>query len=179
MNKSFYLAATILATVFLLPGCAIHVQTRVDRQADFSRYKTFCWMEGCEFKISGPSHLIQDSILRENVKKSIINELKNRGIFQDDNNPDLLIAFTITIKDEESIVYRHSDENPFYYKMDMEPKVYRYLKGSMVIAMADKKESKIVWESLSESYFELNPDMSEKNIAKGIRLALKNFPPKN
>lgn len=168
----------ITTAALLFGSCAMDVHTRVDRQVDFSRYKTFCWMAGCEFKVTGPTYLVNDSALRESVKASIVKELNSKGLTEDDNNPDLLVAFNITVKDEQSIVYVHPDETPFYEKMETEAKVYNYLKGSIVIAMADKKDSKIVWESMANRYMELNPDLSEKNIAKGIHLVLKDFPPR-
>jgi hypothetical protein len=45
--------------------------------------------------------------------------------------------------------------------------------------MADKAESRMVWQSHAISYMESHPDLSEKNIRRGIKLVLKNFPPES
>jgi hypothetical protein len=56
--------------------------------------------------------------------------------------------------------------------------VINYQKGSLIIGMADAKESRMVWQSHVSAYMETKPDLSEANINKGIKQALKNYPPK-
>jgi hypothetical protein len=164
--------------VLLLAGCKIETKESYDHTVDFSKYKTFCWMTGCEFKFNGPEYL-NDSLLRESLKSSLIKELESKGLKEDPNNPDLLVGFTITVKDEQAIIYHRAEDSPVYYQpLETDREVINYLKGTVIIGMADKKESRIVWQSLASSYMELNPDFSEKNIRKGIKLVLKNFPPK-
>lgn len=172
LNK-FILLFIIVA---LVTGCAMHIQTLYDHETDFGHYKTFCWMSGCEFTITGPAYL-NDSLLRENIKKAIVTELNNKGLVLDNNNPDLLVSFNISVKNEEAIIYHREDETPYIRSFDATTEIVNYLKGSMVIGIADKKESKVVWESFANRYMELYPDLSEKNIAKGIHLILKKFPP--
>lgn len=170
-----YFLYFLVAVVFF--SCSIQVKETYDHQVDFTKYKTFCWMEGCEFKFEGPDYL-NDSSLRENLKNSIIEELKQKGLSQDTDNPDLLIGFTITVKDEQAIIYHRSEGTPIYYKpLASEREVMNYLKGSLIIGMADKAESRMVWQSHAVSYMELNPDLSQKNISRAIKIVLKNFPP--
>lgn len=161
----------------LLTNCATQVKTFRDPAVDFNPYRTFCWMNGCEFSIIGPTYL-NDSLVRETIKKSIVAELKSKGLTEDSNAPDLLVGFTITIKDEQAILYHREGDTPFYVPMERTEEVVNYLKGTLVIGVVDKKTSKMVWESQASRYMDLNPDLSEKNIAKGIHLVLKKFPSK-
>ncbi len=161
----------------LLGGCAVNVHTVYDHDANFDSYKTFCWMDGCEFKVAGPEYL-KDSMIRDNIKLAIISELKLKGLTQNMESPDLLVGFNITMKDEKAIIYHHSPDMPFYRPVDNDSDVVPYLKGTLVLGMADKKQSKIVWESFAVSYLDINPDFSEKEVLKGIKLVLKKFPPK-
>lgn len=167
----FFFAAAIFS------GCAVNVHTIYDKQVDFGKYKTFCWMNGCEFKFSGPAYL-NDSLMRSSIQKSIISELKKKGLTQDLNNPDLLVGLTVTMQDEQAIIYHRAEDTPFYRPLENDNKVVNYLKGTLVLGMADKKDSKMVWESFAVSYMDLNPDFSEKEVLKGIKLVLKDFPPK-
>jgi len=168
-----------LGLILFLAGCSMNIQNTYDHQVDFSKYKTFCWMSGCEFKFAGPTYL-NDSLLREHLKIAIIDELESKGLRQDTNNPDLLVGFTITVKDEQAIVYHPAEDTPVYIRpLDNEREVVNYLKGSLIIGMADSKESRMVWQSHAISYMENNPDLSEKNIRKGIKMVLKNYPPKS
>ncbi len=171
-----YVFLVLISLAFV--GCSVQTKETYDPQADFSSYKTFCWMSGCEFKFNGPEYL-NDSLLRENLKVSIIKELEAKGIKQDVNNPDLLVGFTITVKDEQAIVYHRAEDTPVYIKpLESEKEVINYLKGSLIIGMADAKNSKMVWQSQAVSYMELNPEFTEKNIRKGIKYVLRNYPPK-
>lgn len=135
-------------------------------------------MTGCQFDFNGPEYL-NDSLLRENIKVALVKELESKGLKEDNNNPDLLVGFTITVKDEQAVIYHRPDDSPVYYEpIKDERQVINYLKGTLIIGMADKSMSKIVWQSESVGYMELNPDFSEKNIRRGIKLVLKDFPPK-
>ena len=167
----------LFAVGLVISGCSVNVRTKYDQQVDFKQYKTYCWMDGCEFKITGPAYL-NDSLLQKNIKKAIVEELASKGLTEDISNPDLLVGFTITLKDEQAIIYHPREDSPYYKPLDSEREVVNYLKGSLIIGMADKKESRIVWESFAVSYLELTPDFSEKNVRKGIKLVLKDFPPK-
>jgi len=168
-----------ILTVFglLFTSCSVKVHTLYDHKIGFKQYKTYCWMDGCEFKFTGPSYL-DDSLIRGNIKKAVAEELNKKGLTQNTDNPDLLVSFTVTVKDEQAIVYHRTYETPFYKPLENEESVVNYLKGSMVIGMADKKESRIVWQSFANGYLQSVSDFSEQNIKKGIRLILKKYPPK-
>jgi len=178
IQKEITKAGVFVLFVLLLAGCRVETKESYDHTIDFSKYKTFCWMTGCEFKFNGPEYL-NDSLLRESLKTSIIKELESKGLKEDSNNPDLLVGFTITVKDEQAIIYHRAEDSPIYYQpLETEREVINYLKGTVIIGLADRAESKMVWQSVAVSYMELNPDFSEKNIRKGIKMVLKNFPPK-
>jgi Domain of unknown function (DUF4136) len=178
IRKEIEIAGVFILFVLLLGSCKMEIKETYDHTVDYSKYKTFCWMTGCEFKFNGPEYL-NDSLLRESLKSSLIKELESEGLKEDPNNPDLLVGFTITMQDEQAIIYHRAEDSPVYYQpLDTEREVINYLKGTLIIGMADNKESRMVWQSQAISYMELNPDFSEKNIHKGIKLVLKNFPPK-
>jgi hypothetical protein len=176
-QKEITKSGIFILFVLLLAGCQLEVKDTYDHAVDFTKYKSFCWMTGCEFKFNGPEYL-NDSLLRENLKTSLIKELESKGLKEDKDNPDLLVGFTITVKDEQAIIYHRAEDSPVYYQpLDTEREVINYLKGTVIIGMADRKEGKMVWQSQAVAYMELNPDFSEKNIRKGIKMVLRNFPP--
>lgn len=177
MNLMLKKVILFLISCLLLSGCSTRIKTLQDPKADFSRYKTFCWINGCDFAISGPQYL-NDSLLRENIKKSIISELNKKGLTLDSNNPDLLVSFNVTLENQQTIIYPRKDADEPFRPLDNEERIVHYLEGTMVIGIADNKESRVVWESFASRYMETNPDLSEKNISKGIHLILKKFPAK-
>ncbi len=170
----FVLSVVLVITAI---SCNIKVNSSYDHRIDFTKYKTFCWLNGCDFTYTGPTYL-NDSLLREKIKNAIIAELEEKGLKHDDNNPDLLIDFHISVENESSVVYHHRDDEPYYFQPFPELKVIDYLKGTIVIDMVDKSESRMVWRSESIGYMDVHPDLSEKNIRRGIGTTLKKFPPK-
>ena len=168
-----YLAFLILPIV--LGSCAVKVHTMQDDTVDFSKYKTFCWLQGCEFTFSGPSYL-DDSLWRETMKEAIIDELEAKGFVRDENNPDLLIDFYISVEQKTSVAYRPIDEYNDYIPLPAD-EIITYLEGTMIIDIVDKTQGKMVWRSESIGYLEAHPELTVKNIRKGIALTLKNFPP--
>lgn len=174
MNKKILIL--LVASVFVW-GCAVEVRTVYDHEVDFSKYKTYCWMAGCEFKFKGPEYL-NDSLLRESLKTAITEELESKGLKQDFNNPDLLVGITIAMQDEKAVIYHQSKDQPFYQPLDYDRQVVNFLKGTLVLGMADARSSKIVWESFAVSYMELEPDFKEERIHKGIKIILREYPPK-
>jgi hypothetical protein len=170
---------SIIVFSIVLGSCGVNVNTMQDNAVDFSQYKTFCWLKGCEFTYSGPSYL-DDSLLQENIKGAIIAELEEKGIVKDENNPDLLIDFHITIENETSRIYHQIDESYEYQPLpEINDEIIHYLKGTMIIDIVDKAQAKMVWRSETINYMDLHPELTAKNIRKGIALTMKKFPPEN
>ncbi len=174
--KQFQLLG-ILSLVIIFSSCSVKVHSTYDKSVDFTKYKTFCWLNGCEFTYSGPTYL-NDSLLREKIMESIVAEMNKKGLTQNDDNPDLLIDFHISVQNESSIIYHHGNDDIYEFKPFPDQEVINYLKGTIVIHMVDKSEGRMVWRSEAIGYMDLHPDLSEKNIRRGISIALKNFPPK-
>jgi len=166
-----------LMLVGAVVGWSVKVHTSYDQKHDFTKYKTFCWLNGCEFTYTGPTY-VNDSLLREKIKDAIVAELESKGFEQDNNNPDLLVDFHISVQNESSVIYHHRDDEAYYFKPFPEEEIINYLKGTIVIDMIDKSESHMVWRSEAIGYMDIHPDLTEKNVRRGIALTLKKFPPK-
>jgi hypothetical protein len=168
----------IIVLLFTLTACEVHVKNVYDKTVDFSEYKTFCWMNGCEFDFDGPGYF-KDSLVRKNLKAAIISELKEKGLTIDTDNPDLLIGFTVALTDEQAIIFNRPEESQFNIQpLEHEREIINYLKGSIIIGMADKKQSRMVWESQAIGYLERRPEFTPEDIQKGIKKVFKNYPPK-
>ena len=163
--------------VIILSACSVKVHYSRDKSVDFGKYKTFCWLNGCEFTYSGPNYL-NDSLLREKIKNAIVLQLEKKGLKQDNDSPDLLIDFHISVENESSVIYHPINEDVYNFQSFPDQEVVNYLKGTIVIDMVDKAEARMVWRSEAIGYMDVHPDLSEKNINKGIATTLKKFPPK-
>lgn len=161
---------------FLISGCAIETKVVYDKQADFSGYKTFCWMEGCD--VSGPGSLfISDTLIQSKLKRAVLTELNKKNLVNSSVDPDLLVAVYVTLKDQKAIPYLREDDVPFFWPADADMKEKDYVKGTVVLAMADRKSGRMVWECIGIRYMELYPNLSDKNFRRAVRILLRNFPP--
>ncbi|MBX2945592.1 MAG: DUF4136 domain-containing protein [Cyclobacteriaceae bacterium] len=153
------------------------VRTEYDTSIDFSQYKTFCWLEGCAFTFTGPAYL-DDSVVQSHVKESIISTMQKKGIQYNDNDPDLLVDFHITIENEKAIYYHGVQDDPYYYRTTfLQPEEVILTRGTLLIHVVDRQRSEVIWQSHAEGYLEDPPDLSKKNIQRGITRVLKDFPP--
>jgi len=167
------LRSIILLT--LLAGCN-QINTLYNPSTDFQAFKSFCWLEGCVFKFTGPEYL-NDSLVQENIKQSIILTLEKKGLRYSDENPDLLVDFHVTVEDEKVITYHNRQDEPYYYRTTfMQPEEVTVTRGTVIIHMVDHSKSEVVWQSEAIGYLEYPPDISEKNIRKVISRMLKEFP---
>jgi hypothetical protein len=175
MNK---LIAWMVFLSLAVGGCATKVSTSFDRQADFSRYKTFCWLQGCEFTFTGPGYM-NDSAVVSNLKNAIIKEMEEKGFIYDAENPDLLLDFHVTVENRQTNVYRFEEDRFLQLDPVDQSDVYYFLEGTLIMDIADRETGQMIWRSSASRYLELNPEMTEKNLRRGIGIVLKRFPPKD
>ncbi|WP_339789540.1 DUF4136 domain-containing protein [uncultured Imperialibacter sp.] len=175
MKKAYF---WILVLSLALNGCATRVSTSFDRQADFNRYKTFCWLQGCEFTFTGPGYM-NDSAVVSNLKNAIIKEMEEKGFVYDAENPDLLLDFHVTVENRQTNVYRFEEDRFLQLDPVDQSDVYYFLEGTLIMDIADRETGQMIWRSSASRYLELNPEMTEKNLRRGIGIVLKKFPPKD
>ncbi len=162
-------------TASLLLGCGVAVKTAFEPKIDFAAYKSFCWLESCEFTFTGPRYL-NDTIIRQNLQKAVIAEMQQKGLNFLSNDPDLLLDVHVVVETDTAFVYhRHNDDMAFQPFTNIEE--VPLLKGTLVIDMVDQKTGAMVWRSVAQSYLDIHPDLTEMNFRKGVKLALKDFPP--
>ena len=160
----------------VLAGCAVEVKTMHSPSADFSKYKTFCWLNGCDITVSG-NVKVKDASLQSKLKRALTLEMKRKGFALNAQNPDILLGIFVTLKDERSISYRRDDEVPVFWPNDTQPDLMLYTKGTIVVTIVDRATGALVWESTAISYMDFHTDPSQTRINHAVRQILKDFPP--
>jgi hypothetical protein len=167
----------LIIAAAILYGCAVEVKTIQSPSADFSGYKSFCWLNGCEITLSG-NVKVKDTTLQSKLKRALTLEMKRKGFKLNAQNPDLLLGVYVTLKDERSIAYKRDDETPLYWQENTRPEAMYYTKGTVVVTMADQSTGSLVWESTGVSYMEFHSNPSQPRINHAVGQMLKKFPPK-
>ena len=166
---------TVLIFVVILASCAVEVKTLKAPRTDFTRYRSFCWLNGCDITASG-NPMITDTMLQGKLQRAIVKEMKRKGLRLNATNPDLLVGVYVTLKDEHQIIYRRQDDLPLFWPTETESENINYLKGTIVVAMAERETGTLVYESVGVRYMELNPKLTKKDIRRVVRGILYQYP---
>jgi hypothetical protein len=183
MWKAFSFA--VVASAMLgVTGCAtIKVNTDWDREANFTSYRTFNWLQpqgeglrgqgargqGAPGARGGRGGLPQ-TLLDQRVRSSVETELTAKGLQLRQANPDLMIIY-------------HSDVNQRidvtrwgYYGRRVA--VQQYPEGSLVIDMIDARTREVVWRCAARIDFRTERDPTER-VTKTVNKMFEEYPPKS
>jgi basic membrane lipoprotein Med (substrate-binding protein (PBP1-ABC) superfamily) len=191
MMKNLKLWSGTLGIVFLLASCASTAHIEKDDNADFSRYKTFAWVDKDG---EGSKDMNRSNDLTEQkIKAAVTKELeKTAGWRESKNRPDVLLSYDVlierNIKESSSPVYSRPFTrmvyNPYtrryatiYYPSefmgyDRDQRAVR--EGTVTISMIDAKTDRAVWTGWTTDEVG-SRNLSSKEINNAVRSIFKKF----
>ena len=158
-----------------LVGCVATVKTYQHPQQSFAEYDTWCWLQGCEVTYQGPEHYY-DQRTMEDITNFIAQNMYEKGYKQSDDSSDLAVNYFVVIKEDSTSISDEYDDiisSPFY------PQYERFLKGTLVIDVIDRRKSELVWRSTADRYMEINPDYDRKMVKKAVEKSMRKLPERN
>ncbi|MDV6249991.1 DUF4136 domain-containing protein [Vibrio sp. EA2] len=163
----------MVGTLALFMAACTTVTTDVDKQADFSSYKTF------DFGEQGGAPA---SIDARRIEQSIGSQLEANGLARVSSDGDIYVHHDIV----ENTEFVSSGSNiSFGYGWNRfgvvtsSPERYRERKyGNLIIELVDKKANQVVWKGLSSRKLTASMDSEkrERLIAEEITEMFENFP---
>ncbi len=191
MKRNLKWVVAGIASVFVLASCSSTAHIEKDDDTDFSRYKTFAWIDKDG---EGKEDLNRNNDLTEQKIRNAVNkELeKNSGWREVKNKPDVTLSYDVLVerstKESTNPVY----SNP-YSRVVYNPYTRRYTtiyypsrfqgyerdermikEGTVTISMIDTKTDKTVWQGWTTD--EVNSkNLTTKEIQGSIRSIFKKF----
>lgn len=191
MKRNLKWVVAGIASVFVLASCSSTAHIEKDDDADFSRYKTFAWIDKDG---EGKEDLNRNNDLTEQKIRNAVNkELeKNSGWREVKSRPDVTLSYDVLVerstKESTNPVY----SNP-YSRVVYNPYTRRYTtiyypsrfqgyerdermikEGTVTISMIDTKTDKTVWQGWTTD--EVNSkNLTTKEIQGSIRSIFKKF----
>ncbi len=186
--------ALLLISSLLLVGCAPANNTQVsyDSAINFKTYQTFTWHPAeIPAPKQGSSDNLYSVLLDHRVKEAIASEMVKKGITPDPENPGLLIAYDIAVKQprnfdnkealETSLGYGYSYWFGYRYKYDGTGlqnfrSIEKYKPGSLVIDLIDSNTNRVIWRGSFDAGIDptiLDIDQLNKVVAR----VMSQFPP--
>ncbi len=178
--------AAIAALFFVSCASVAHVER--DETVNFSKYKTFAWVDTKE---KGEQQKESD-LLERNVIKAVNAELQKEGWQESKTRPDVLLSYDVlvekTIKEDRNPVYSRSFTrtffNPYtrrwasiYYPsqfLGYDDRAYEVREGTVTISMIDAKTDKTIWQGWTTE--EVNSrNLTNKEIQNSVKSIFRKF----
>ena len=168
----------ILVLALAFYGCStIQVAYDYDKQADFSKYKTYSFSEGI-------NELGVGDLNRDRIIKAVENEMTAKG-FTMAENPDVVIDIYVKAKQVVSATATTTGGgHPWRYGYGggfstTQVNYNEYTEGTMFINMVDMSTEKIVWQGIGTKTINetASPQKREDNINYSVQQIFTKYPP--
>ncbi|MFP5210358.1 MAG: DUF4136 domain-containing protein [Acidobacteriota bacterium] len=187
MKRTNILAAIALTTLALLAvGAAVaqDIRYNFDKQADFSKFKTYKWVD-----IKDAAKL--NSMVDQQIKRSVDVQLAAKGLTKTESeNADLLIGYQGAIGQEKEFRSYNSSwgYGPGWYgggwyggpssnwTTGQTSTIYI---GQIAVDMYDSTNKSLVWRGLVSKTIDpkASPEKQDKNLNKAMAKLFKKYPP--
>jgi hypothetical protein len=190
MKKRLSLWSGYLSFVFLLASCASTAHIEKDDNADFTRYKTFAWIDKDGDAVKDSKH---NDLTEQKIREAVNKELeKSAGWREVKNRPDVMLSYDVlvekNVKESNNPVYSRPSSrlvyNPYtrryttiYYPsqfMGYERDERPIKEGTVTISMIDTRTDKTVWQGWTTD--EVNgKNLTSKEIQNSVKSIFKKF----
>ena len=168
----FLLAVALLG----IAGAAQAQQIKVhyDRGVDFTRFKTYSWMEG------EPSN---NPVAHQEIVSAIDRQLIAKGLRRVDENGDLNVAYYASLGgnvNARMVEYTQGLDVSRWeggFGETVKPTVGAMPMARVVLDLVDGSAKKLVWRGIARDAFTPNQAHAKKRINSDIAKMLKRFPP--
>jgi hypothetical protein len=182
--KKWRLLLSIGALLFAGSALAQDVRYNFDKDADFSKFKTYKWVD---IKDAQKPNDIVDKQIRETVDS----QLSTKGLSKvDSDDADLYIGYQTAVGAEKQFTSFNSGwgYGPGWYgggwyggggMSTTTGSTSTIYKGSLDLDMYESSKRDLVWRGVVTKTMDpkAKPEKQQKNLSKSIAKLLKNYPP--
>ncbi|SIT87912.1 DUF4136 domain-containing protein [Pontibacter indicus] len=168
-----------------LSGCipSITADSTYDRSVDFQVYRTFALLEPAMANTSADPNLYEP-LLDRRMRDAIAAELVKKGMTLDAENPDLLVAYDVSVAQDAATAspdfgYAYWFGYRFNYNtadfQGYRP-VAQYTPGTMLIDLISASTNELLWRGVAEGEITVT-QTDESKIRRSIISILSLYPP--
>jgi Domain of unknown function (DUF4136) len=166
---------TLMALALATSAYAQDIRYNFDSDADFTKFKTYKWVE-----IPGGTQL--DDLITKQLTTAIEAELSKKGLTKTDSDTaDLLVGYQASTSTEKQI-------NAYGNGFGMGPRwgggmatatTSTLVNGSIAVDMYETASKHLVWRGVATKTLDpdAKPDKRQKTLEKGAEKLFKNYPP--
>jgi hypothetical protein len=178
----------LMLPIILAVSCATPAYVEKDETADFSRYKTYAWIDNNK-KDDKNRHT---EFMKKHVHDAANAQLVKEGWREDRSKPDVLISYDLlvekTTREQSNPVYSRPYQriyyNPFYRRygtiyypstfMGYDNDTETVREGTLTITMVDAKTDKTIWQGWTTD--DVNSrNVTQKEIQSSVNSIFRKF----
>jgi hypothetical protein len=169
--------AVFVVAAGLALGASVAVAQAVtydfDKAADFSKFKTYAWVQGTG---------LTDELNHERVVNAIDSQLARKGFGTVDPNasPDVLVAYHVAFEQDVEFNGSSTGWGPYGLGGNRRGTVraQEILVATLTVEMTNAATKKVVWRGIASMDIDrkANPEKRERSINKAVEKIFKNYP---
>jgi hypothetical protein len=166
----------VVLLLFLSSCSTVRVNSDYDKNADFSRYKTFA------FQKNGIDKVEISDLDKKRILRAIDNEMIKKG-FTKSETPDLLINIFTKEREQVDINQYHSSWG-YGWRWGWDPfmwggqtTVTSTTEGTLFIDIIDAAKKELIWQGEGNGYLTKNSQEKEARINEFVAKILAQYPP--
>lgn len=178
--KQFFLSGLLTLGLAACAGSPM-IDALYDKDADFSKYKTYDFTE-----TRSEATAKYSTLLDKFMKSAISTELLKRGYKQSDE-PDLMVNFHISSKEKTDVYDVPRPPSYYFYRnafgyhawpyYTTETRVRQYTEGTVTIDLVDAGEKQLVWEGTAVGQVKNEPlENLESRVNEVVKQIFVKYP---
>ena len=184
-------AFLVLAIVAGFGACAPRVA--VDKaNVDFSKYRTFAWMDSDVKGSQNPVYYNQ--LATQQVEETVARELARKGLKEVTRRPDILLGYHFFVEEKTRTVTNNNGPYGFYGPYSgwgrwgyagwgpgwngfggTQSTQEKYEAGTVVVDMVDTRTKRLIWRGAVQNAIG-DPTKISQNLAKQVERIIEQFP---
>jgi hypothetical protein len=146
------------------------VQYNYDRDADFSAYKTYQWVER--------EPRMANQLVDKDIRRAIDDQMAQKGMQKVESNGNAYIQYRTAVDREKQL--DAWTMGPRWSGM-ARANTSTVEVGTLVVELYDPDRKQLVWRGSVSKTLNINkdPDKNYKNLEKAVAKLLRNYPPKS
>lgn len=187
--KKLIIKAICIFTIstLTLAGCNVSSHTAQLSGINFNNYKTFAWGNPGRNNKSDRSN---NDIIDNNIKNSVSRELTNKGWKETQNDPDVMLDYTIAVRHGRRVedapvysypfsryVYRHGRIYSLWFPSSLvgiRSADVPFREGELTVNMIEANTRKLIWQGWATGDLS-NRQFTNKDVDKQVKSIFKKF----
>ena len=185
-----WVSTVAVCALLVLSGCAGTAHIEKDKSADFSKYRTYAWIDKPEEK--GRKKNRRTELTETNIRNAVNEQLQKNGWREVSANPDVLVSSELLVernrKEQQDPVYSQPYTRSYYNRYSGRVITYyfpsRFMgydtysttvrEGTITITLIDNSTDKTVWQGWTTS--ELSSSrISSNEIDRSVKTIFRKF----